>query len=183
MIAAIIAVGVSSLIKAGVETQISRKIQENMQTVALNIVDDLRQDIRMADRATVQNATTLVLAMPATPPARPTAYTLTYRLQGTDFVRIDSARGQKLYNDPSIFSPKLSVDCTDPLTGGANTCFSARMMNSDTPPEPRQIRVNAIRVYRPVPLNGGTVIDRAFGAPNFTVRQFAFDVMSAKEFE
>lgn len=171
MILAILSVGVSSLVKTGVENQLAQRTHQNMQTVGLNIVDDLRMDIRTADRATVSNGgNTLTLSTPNG--------NIIYNLTASnDFTRFVQATGvTRTYNDPNAFNPRLQVRCP-------NGCFQAALLNNDPVPSPRQIFVEELLVEQVLPNGSGTMIDRAFGAANFPVRAFSFDVMSAKEFQ
>src|SRR3954470_23284463 len=49
MIMAIIGVGVSGLLKTGAEHSLSERTHQTSQMVAMNLVDDLRFDLRTAD--------------------------------------------------------------------------------------------------------------------------------------
>ncbi|MDX2086116.1 MAG: hypothetical protein SFZ03_12100 [Candidatus Melainabacteria bacterium] len=55
----IIGVAVSNVLLAGVEAQLSSKIHTHMETTALNIVDQLRFDLRFARNVTAPSPTTL----------------------------------------------------------------------------------------------------------------------------
>ncbi len=172
-ILAILSVGVSSLVKTGVETQLAQRVHQDMQAIGMNIVDDLRQDIRTADRATVAGGgNTLTLDMP-------TGTQIVYQLSGANaFTRWEQATGAtKLYNDPNVFTVPLQVQCPA-------GCFEALMPNNDAVPSPRQIFVRTLSVAQVLPAgNAGTMIDQSFGPANFTLREFSFDVMSATEFQ
>ncbi|HEY9746448.1 MAG TPA: hypothetical protein V6C99_09545 [Oculatellaceae cyanobacterium] len=164
MILSILSVGVSSLIKSGVEAQLAQQLSQEAQTVGLNIVDDLRHDIRTADKAEV-NGNQLVLSMP-------TGNTLTYQLVGGNFSRTDTAGGTKTYNTVNP-SARLRVVCEP-------NCFRAELNDSN---EVRQVIVDALRVEQIPQGTGGTIIDQQFGTANFTVRKFAFELLSATEFQ
>lgn len=185
MILAILSVGVSSLVKSGVEAQMARRVHQQMQVVALNIVDDIRQDMRTACSASIQNGgSRLVIDQPPCAAASaPTQADITYeRTSGNDFVRIAAGGAQKLYNDPNVFPFRLNVDCQN-VQNGSTACFETSLLNNDPAPKAKQVQINALRVYQDLPVGGGTMIDHAFGLPNFVVRQMSFDVMGATEFQ
>jgi Tfp pilus assembly protein PilV len=163
MILSVLSVGVSALVKTGVESQMSHRTNQEIQNIGLNIVDDLRTDIRTADKAVV-STNQLVLNMP-------TGNTITYRLNGDNFSRANSAGGSKTYNTGPI--ARLRVSCT-------GSCFRAGSLNSAG--DPRQIIVDSLQVVEVLP-NAGTAIDQAFMPSNFSIRNFSFEVLSATEFQ
>lgn len=206
MIMAVLSVGVSSLIKTGVETQMSERMNAHMQTIAMNIVDDIRLNMRTACTAQVTGGgTTLNLQMPpCTAPGTPNGFGtmmvtspyFIYKLNGTDFVRttgtgtwiigptsvafVASAVGPtKIYNKSSATS-LYQVDCNN-AANVAGPCFTALNLNSSG--QPKQIVINNIRVTVPA-LNSDSIITKSFNMPpNYSVRNFSFDVMNATEFQ
>jgi hypothetical protein len=173
MILIVLSLGVSALVKTGVETQMSRRSDMLMQTIGLDLVDDLRFDVRTTDSAAVSGGgNTLTLSRGGG--------TIVYQLDGNGrFSRTDALTGAvKVYNDPAHYSsPAFRMACPA-------TCFTPLRMNSDATPSPREIRVNEIRVQQVAGTQGGgTFIDRAFGLGNFSVRAFTFSVLGATEFQ
>jgi Tfp pilus assembly protein PilV len=187
MIMAILSIGVSSLVKTGVETQMSQRTHEVMQTVGVNIVDDLRRDIRLADTATVSsNGRSLSLVLPISTLNSAVGSTVNYQwTAANNFTRQETLNSggtnTKTYNDPNTLSAKINIDCND-SANGVSRCFTAMNLNNDTTPQPRQIRIDAIRVYQ-TPGGAGTVIDQYFQAPSFILRKFSFDLISATQFQ
>jgi prepilin-type N-terminal cleavage/methylation domain-containing protein len=166
MILAILSVAVSNLVKAGVETQMARRADLNMQSIAMNIVDDLRRDIRTADKLSVAGNTGNTLTLTNN------GITISYRLNGAQLTRTENG-ANKSYNDTSQFN----VICPQ-------SCFTAKDFNQDPTPLPRQIQINEIQVQQNVPTSATkNIIDKAFGPANFTIRQFTFSPISAMEFQ
>lgn len=170
MILSVLSVGVSSIVKAGIESQMSEQAHQYMQTIGMNIVDDLRHDIRVADQVTVTNGgNTLQVILDST-----TNQTAFYELVGTEFRRREAGKQTKIYNDPSMYTSLMQVTCP-------SGCFEANQTNSNS--VPRQIRIPEIVVQKSLPSgNAGSIIDRHFRRPNFSIRDFAFDVATATEF-
>ncbi|MCE3235161.1 MAG: hypothetical protein K0Q50_1341 [Vampirovibrio sp.] len=176
MLLAILSVGVSSLVRTGVENQMSERAHQEMQSIGLNIVDDIRLDIRKADIVTVPNSSTLSLVMDAA-----ANQTVTYQLEsGGKFSRSETGKAKKYYNFDTASNSywnRMQVTCPD--TPG---CFSAESLNTEN--KPRQIRLPNLRVVQQLPNgNQGSLIDQHFGPANFTVKDFSFDVPSATVFQ
>jgi hypothetical protein len=94
---------------------------------------------------------------------------------GTKFQRRDPGKVTKVYNDPSLYSSLMQVTCS----GG---CFTANLLNSNN--MPKQILIQDLKVQKMLPSgNSGTIIDQYFGSPNFSLKNFSFDVASATEFQ
>lgn len=170
MILSVLSVAVSSLVKTAVESQIAQRTNQEMQTIGLNIADDLRHDIQTADRASVVNASTLVLYMPV-------GNQLTYKLSGDNFTRSSSdGKGNRTYNSIGQ-NIKLRVLCPKPAG-----CFVAGALNADpATPSPTNITIPEIKVEQIN--NSNTAIDQAFGKANFSLKEFTFNVMSATDFQ
>lgn len=168
MIMVILSVGVSSLLQTGIESQLSERAHQEMQSVAMNIVDDLRNDIRTANKAAVSNGNnTLTLTMPTG--------NITYSLAADGkFSRVSSVTGTKQY---------LSGQMTNMKVACPSGCFRAELLNSDNTPSPRQISVPEISVQQVINGNRKTIIDTAFNSASFSLRNFSFDVLSATEFK
>ncbi len=177
MILSILSVAVSNLVLSGVQSQMNQRIDENLQLVAMNIVEDIRLDLRHSAATTVLGGGNTLRIV------RHDGSIVTYQLTGANnFQRTDTGTGlTKTYNDPTMYTtPPLQVRCVN--NAGANSaCFQAQQMNNDATPQPREILLQGLRVEAAVPSN--TVVEQNFGAPNFTVRNFSFDVMSATEFQ
>jgi prepilin-type N-terminal cleavage/methylation domain-containing protein len=179
MILAILSIGVSSLVRTGVETQMSRRIQEYMQAIGLNIVDDLRRDLRTADQAVISNGGN---RLTITGPNGTIQYNLTV---GNTFTRTQDAV-IKTYNDPNQYQPWPEVVC---LNGGAAApCFTGFRKDLSSPgvmlannANPQQIKLADITV-RQAPVGGGTIIDNAFGMSNFSVRNITLSLTSQTDF-
>jgi len=168
MILSVLAVGVSSILRTGVETQMAQRNDLNMQSIGMNVSEDLRNDIRVADSASITgggNSMTLVTGNG----------NVTYTLDGSGQL-IRTLNGQsKIYNDQTVYkSPTLVVRCT-------NGCFTAMQMNNDTAPSPREVMVNEMKITQSTSQN--TVIDRSFGLASFALRAFSFNLTGATQFQ
>lgn len=177
MILAVLSVGVSSLVKTGVESQLSERAHQYMQTVALNIVDDIRFDIRKADDVTVLNPQTLSLTTDAS--------TVTYQLEsGGKFSRSETGKPKKYYNynaTNNTYWNGIQMNCTNPLTG-STSCFEAQSLNADN--KARQIYIPYLGARQPIASAKRTsLIDKYFDEPNYAVKDFSFDVPSATVFQ
>ena len=178
MILSIISVAVSNLVKTGVETQLSQRMQENMQTIAMNIVDDLRYDIRTADTATISNGGNTLTLTGGTG-------NIVYSLASGNMRRTVGGGTPKIYN-AGYAGPGLEVACLN-MAGATIPCFQGFSPSTANPAvfvsdsvDPRQIRVDNITVQQQT--LGNTMIDRNFGRPQFALRNFNFDLMSATQF-
>jgi hypothetical protein len=165
MILSILSIGVSSIVKAGIEAQMSERTHQHMQTIGMNIVDDLRNDIRVADEVTVTNSSTLTVLLDDV-----TNQTAVYQLVGTQFQRRETGKQTKIYNDPNMYSTLMEISCP-------SGCFQAQKPNSSS--MPKQILLPKIMISKP---QNSTAIDKYFAPPNFTISNFAFDVATATEF-
>ncbi len=187
MIMVILSIGVSSLIRTGVESQLSQRSHVNMQIVAMNIADDLRRDLRTADSAEVQNGGNR-LVIRYTDVAN-SSQTITYSLDTVsgDFTRVGTGGGSgasKTYN-PNTFTPRLQVAC---LNGASNApCFAGLRKNSTGAmiadnTTPQQVTISDITV-RQVVSGSGTMIDQAFSAPQYAIRNMSLSLISQTEFQ
>lgn len=178
MILSILSVAVSNLVMSGVQSQMNQRIDENLQIIGMNIVEDIRLDLRHAavvDVAGGAAGNTLNITTQ-------NGGLITYRLNGNNFERIEGGF-TKIYNDPAVYgTPALQVGCFTVGTNAAASCFVEQNMNSDPTPRPREIRIaNELRVQPLVSPN--TVMDNRFGPARFSIRDFSFDVMSSTEFQ
>jgi hypothetical protein len=171
MILSILSIGVSSLVKAGVESQMSERDHQNLQVIGMNIVDDLRNDIRNADEVSVLNGgKTLQVILDEN-----TGQSVSYDLVGTQFQRTSPSGTQKIYNDPTMYTNMMQVSCP-------SGCFVAKSINSNN--FPRQILIPEIKIQKVLPsANKGTIIDQYFGGANFSIKDYSLDVASATEFQ
>jgi hypothetical protein len=169
MIAAVLSVGVSAIVRTGIETKTSQRNDLNMQSIALNVSEDMRNDIRTADSASIsEGGNTLTLST--------ASGNVTYTLNSGNgrLTRQDSGQ-TKTYNDPALYgNPVYTVSCQ-------GACFTPLQMNSDATPSPRQILVNEMRISQASSQN--TLIDRNFGLANFALRAFSFNLTGATEFQ
>lgn len=161
MIIAVLSVGVSSLVKTGVESQMAERMNQQMQIISNMIVDDLRMDFRQADNVTV-NGNTLKLEAPSGE--------VTYRLANGRFSRTVGA-SQKVYNDSKAY-PMLAVKCMNTSNQSIN-CFTKSSGG-------RQIELKNLTVEQTVA--GNSVID-TFGKPSYKVHNIAFDVATQQQFQ
>jgi hypothetical protein len=137
----------------------------------MNIVDDLRHDIRNADKVTVSNGGNTLNVVRD----EDSGDTVFYELVGTQFRRREPSKTTKIYNDPTLYSTSLQVSCP-------SGCFTANLLNSNN--LPKQILIPELKVQKVLPNgNSGSVIDRYFGGANFSIKDFSFDVASATEFQ
>jgi hypothetical protein len=179
MLIGVIGVAVSNLVKTGVETQMSERMNQHLQTIGNDIVDDLRRDIRIAEQASVSGGgSQLQLTM--------NGQNILYRLNGTRFSKTVPGQPVKTYNDPVTYGNTVEVSCLDPQSG-QQACFTvpldhAGSVMNNSLNAPKQVRINYLSVQER--FNGaGTVLDRAFGTSNYTLRNFGFNIYSATEFQ
>lgn len=178
MIVAVLSVAVSSLIRTGVESQISQRTHDMMQVIAMNIIDDLRFDTRTAVAASINAGGNQLTLTPGN-----NGVAINYVLNGGNFQRRQGA-SIKDYN--TGITPPLAIACLA-TNGNTTPCFEGYIPDAATPggmarndAAPRQILVNNITVQQIN--NGSSLIDTNFGAPNFSLHNFAFNLMSSTEF-
>jgi prepilin-type N-terminal cleavage/methylation domain-containing protein len=175
MILSVLSVGVSSILRTGVESQMAQRNDLTMQSIGMDISEDLRNDIRLADSASIGgggNSMTLVVGNSNAN----TTYNVTYSLDGSGQLTRQANGQSKIYNDQTIYkTPILVVQCT-------NGCFTAMQMNNDTPQSPREVLVNEMIVTQSTSQN--TLIDRSFNRlANFPLRAFSFNLTGATQFQ
>jgi prepilin-type N-terminal cleavage/methylation domain-containing protein len=168
MILAVLSVGVSALMRTGVEAKMAQRNDLNMQSIGMNFSEDLRTDIRTADSASISNnGNTMTLST--------AVGNVVYSLNNGQLSRQPVGQTAEIYNDPTIYSkPVLVVSCQ-------NACFTPLQMNSDSVPSPREILVNEMKITQSTSQN--TIIDRNFGLANFALRAFSFNLTGATEFQ
>lgn len=174
MIIAVLSVGVASLMRVGIEAQLSERANQKMQIISMAIVDDLRRDLQTAQAVTLQNAgNTLVVRVPK--PSDPAnAYNATYRLANGRFSRSSTIAATKTYNDMGVDS-KLTVKCVDDDNASA-PCF--RWLDAV---DKTVLGMEGLRVEHTG--FGNTVFDQSFGTPNYTIRDLTFDVSINRKFQ
>ena len=176
MIIAVLSVGVASLMRVGIEAQLSERANQKMQIISMAIVDDLRRDLQTAQAVTVQNAgNTLVVRVPD--PADPaSAYNATYRLANGLFSRTSPEGSKDYIRDIDMrVNSKLTVKCVNDVNASA-PCF--RWLNATTK---TVLKMEGLRLEHTG--FGNTVFDQNFGSPNYTVRDLTFDVSINREFK
>jgi hypothetical protein len=150
-------------------------MNQHLQSISNLIVDDLRHDFREADTVTVSNNGNTLTLFSSNPSGNEN---IVYSLAGGNLSRTRNGGTQKIYNDPKMYKNRLEVVCPggQVIPGGPTVsgCFASTA-------NARQIVLPNLQVQAKV--SNGTVIDEYFGKPNYTVRNFAFDVMSATEFQ
>jgi len=169
MILSVLSVGVSSILRTGVESQMAQRNDLNMQSIAMNVSEDMRNDIRVADSASISGGGNTMALVTGNG-------NVTYTLDGSGQL-IRTLNGQsKIYNDQTVYkTPTLIVTCT-------NGCFTAMQMNNDTPQSPREVMVNEMIVTQSTSQN--TLIDRSFNRlANFPLRAFSFNLTGATQFQ
>jgi prepilin-type N-terminal cleavage/methylation domain-containing protein len=176
MIVAVISVGVSGLIKVGAEHNLSERQHQTMQLIAMDLVDDLRRDLLTAD--TISNlgssgSNTLTITG--------NGHTVTYAMNSSTHQMTRAANGiTKIYNDPKIFLSNLRMDCVS----ATNQCFQVNTTaGTASNGTPKAIFIPNLTISAPPGSGGGTVIDQAFGAPNFKLNQFSFNMTTSTEFQ
>lgn len=179
MIVAVLGVGVSGMLKVGAEHNLSERQHQTMQVVAMNLVDDLRYDLRAANTINALGGGSNTLVIHTTDKQTNAAQTITYALNGSaQMTRQLNNLTPKIYNDPSVFLSNMQIQCSP-------NCFQvATGATFSTNGTPTQIAIPQLTVSVPlVAGNKGTVIDQAFQAPNFKLSQFSFNVTAATEFQ
>jgi prepilin-type N-terminal cleavage/methylation domain-containing protein len=178
MIVAVLSVGVSGIIKVGVEHTMAERQHQNMQMIAMNLVDDLRHDLRTADSINALGAGSNSLVMQSN------GKVITYALNAANKQitrKVGGVASTKIYNDPGVFK-NLQVQCTP-------TCFQIGTDQSGNPlvsssGVPKEIMIPNLSVNAVLPAgNLGTSVDQAFGVPSFHLKMFSFNVAAATEFQ
>lgn len=167
MIIAVLSVGVASLIRVGVEAQLSERANQKMRIISMAIVDDLRRDIQMAQSVTIANGKTLVVEVPKATDLTETE-NVTYQLLANGRFRRSTTSATKTYNEPKLDN-LLTVECVN-----AASCFNWAS------PSRTVLEMSGIRVKHTG--FGNTVLDQQFGEPNYTVRDLTFDVPINRSF-
>lgn len=176
MILAVLSIGVSSLVRTGVETQLSRRVHEYMQVVGLNIVDDLRRDLRTADQAIITaGGNQLTIIHPAG--------NISYVLNPATGVLTRTQNAQSKDYNPTVQQPRLQVTCPNGpcFTGVRKDPTNPNVLIADNN-SPQQVQLGDITVRQQAPAGGGTIIDTAFGAPNFSMRNITLSLTSQTNF-
>ena len=183
MIVAVLSVGVSNLIRSGVESQMSESLHQHMQVIANSIVDDLRHDLREASNVTIANGGNMLRVQAP-------SGNITYQLAANgDFSRRSPSGSSKIYNhngpskkganNSTVFLLKVACPGSVTPTGTAlSGCFASNTTNMSG--EPTQVIIPRLQVEQTV--GTGTIIDQNFGPPNYTIRDFSFTLSSAIEF-
>lgn len=181
MVVAVIGVGISGLVKSGVEHTLSERQVQTMQMMAMDLVEDLRHDLRTAD--TVNNvgsgSNTLVITG--------NGQTITYRLDtATHRMTRQSTASPitKIYNDPKVFASNMEFSCQN-SSGGTIPCFSKNTaLGTASNGTPKAVVLRNVTVTASLPAGGSSsALDIAFGAPSFRLNQFTFTIAAATEFQ
>lgn len=179
MIVAVVGVGVSGLLKVGAEHNLSERQHQTMQIVALNLVDDLRHDLRTADSINALGSGSNTLTIQGN------GQTITYSLNTATHRMSRQVNGSpaKVYNDPNIFLSNMQVQCSPTCFQVATDAQTGQLMVTSTG-IPKEIVIPRLTVTVPLANgNAGTMIDQSFGAPNYALNQFAFHVTTSTEFQ
>ncbi len=194
MIIAVVGIGASSLMKAAVQNVNNERQQQLMQIVGMNIINDLRYDLRYAETATISSSSGLtnnVLTIAKKDPHNPANnITVTYT-QFKDTTRSDLLslkRKQsnvpvlfKTYNDKA-YSSKFEIKCV----GDCFTNFT------DSDGNIRGINISEIDLTIPdktvssssSTLKKETIVDLVFGtAPNYVIQPSEFTITSKVTFQ
>lgn len=175
MLLSIISVAVSSLVRTGVEGQLSQRTHENMQVIALNIMDDLRFDLRTAEKANCLGAPTSVVQISNGGNRMSFCNRdgqVTYELTSANQMYRTSPNGiVKVYNQG--FTPTLNVLCP-------SGCFA--VVNG-------QLQMPDLRVQQATAGNSlmdqwlRNVEDPTFGRPTYRMSNTSFALLSATQFQ
>ena len=172
MVMAVLGVAVSSLVKAGADHNLSERQHQTMQMVAMNLVDDLRFDLRTAERISSLGSGSNSLVI------QNTGQTITYALDPSTFQMSRTVSGgiRKVYNDPTGVLSNVQIQCTP-------SCFQpSTVQASDGTPKSITIPLLTVSVP-PRAGSAGTPIDQYFGAPQFVLKAFTFNIATATEFQ
>ena len=202
MVMSVLSVGVASIIRAGIESQMNDRMYNTMQIVATNFVTDLRFDLSRAYGASItnsgldlnivdENGATIRYQVFADPTATGT---------GNSIRRIGADGTTKVYNkigQTTEYRPALRFTCDPVNTPGnaSSACFQGLLMQESpagsgtflmvaNTTSPTQIQVSEVSVYSPDYIFGST--DRSylqwFGTPQYRLRSSSFDVLSNLQF-
>ena len=168
MLMAIIGVTVSSLVRAGVEAQMSQRLVNHGQVVVMNVVDDILFDLRTADAVAVLGGGNQ-LRITTDIGLGPGTITYVYgapNVQRTEAVPGSPNNGTKIYN--ANVTPALNFTCVAP-------CFAWR---PDVNGNNRSIVIQNLSVAPAVNTEASSAIAQAFPLVPFSIRQASFDVIS-----
>lgn len=165
IIMVIIGLAVTNLVKSGLDAQMSQRTQELMMTIANNVADDLRYDIRTSQGVS-GGANTLTVKLSSGSDA-------VYAFAGTDLTRTVGAN-VKRYNKTgptgtTNYTPAITLTC-------ASGCFQINATGTA-----KTVVLNELIVH-----SGSTsaVMNKNFsGAPTFRLKGLIFSPSSTKEFQ
>jgi prepilin-type N-terminal cleavage/methylation domain-containing protein len=177
MIVAVLSVGVSGMVKTGVEHQLSERQVQTMRMMAMNLVDDLRYDLRTADTVNKLGSGSNILVITTANNQKITYQldTATHRMTR----KSSTSPATKIYNDPGAFAQNMQFDCKN---GNASIpCFDTLGTASDG--TPKAVVLHNVTVTAALPASGAsTALDAAFGPPSFRLNEFTFNIAAATEF-
>ncbi len=165
----LIGMAVASVSRIGVEAQYSQREQATLQTIAQNIVDDIRYDLRMAETVTISANSLNIVGLDNDN----NAVNITYTLSGGNLSRNDGA--SKVYNQRNVgsgtqeYTPAVDIVCPAP-------CFQEVIQGvSDT------MLIDSMAVTA---VQGSSVLDTTFDqGTSFVLEDVSFDLMSQTEFQ
>ncbi len=185
IILAVLGVAVSSVVRSKIETQMARRLDQNMQDLLFGLATDLRTDIRMATNTTPDNSSDNKLVLEEHDSSN-ALYTVTYEISGGsgNMTRTDSrTNSTRLYNDPAIYGkPSLTMTCVD---SAGSKCFTV-VNSGNTTNNLHYVHIGALTASAPSTANSGNIIDRAFnpgGGARKTIPAVTINVMSKMIFQ
>ncbi|MEB3287241.1 MAG: hypothetical protein VKJ04_07030 [Vampirovibrionales bacterium] len=197
MVMSILAIGVASLIRGGVESQMNDRLYNTMHLVVNNLLSELRFDLMRSTHVEVLGGGTQLSI------TDPDGNTILYEVYsdpspgvaGVSSIRRTAAGQSKVFNrqGPAEFRPALRMTCSATIPAGATPCFQGFRLEPTATPgvfntvtdntQPTQIRIADLSIYSPsyIPGSDSSYL-RSFGPPRYRLQQTTFDVLSNLEF-
>jgi prepilin-type N-terminal cleavage/methylation domain-containing protein len=176
-VVAVVSLGSTHALSMFSEVQKSQRLHNVQQVVAMNVVDNLRQDLRFATRPTpLTNAFTItggngnVLTIPNAFEPTLGSYSVTYTFTGTTVTRAVTVGGVTTTTSYTAdITPGVTISCG--AAGGA--CF--QVASVDVNGNPRGVRLNQMQVTEAA--QDTDAITTNFGPARFAVANVTFDML------
>ena len=176
-IMAVVSLGSAHAVSMFTEVQNSNRLHQVQQQVAMNLIDNLRHDLRYASRPNaVTNAFSItgpnstVLTIPVSFDPNIGTYSVVYTFTGGSVTRTMTVGGAPtVTNYNAIPGLPVAINC-----GGGGNCF--QVSSVDINGNPRGIRLNQLQVAEAVP-DVNNVITANFGPAAYNVQNVTFDML------
>ncbi len=176
----VLSVAIAGLLTSGINSQMAYRTHEYQQNVASNIIDALRMDLLTANQVDVTaggNGLQIRDSLGAI-----TANWLiggSFTPAGCSAVSAVLRNGQPVGISPAPCQVPLTISCGG---GGAPACFEG----FDIDGNPSLVNVKHVVLHELAvvsPVTGSSPIDREFGAAQYRINEFSFEILSGTTFE